>query len=112
MRFIIDENVPNLVADKLIHLGHDVVFATRSKSDISISRQSLIEKRIIITLDKDFTNTILFPPAKFNILQVSIHPPDKEVVAGAVLKIIRKIKPSNFKGLIILNKEGFIRYSK
>ncbi len=112
MRFIVDENIPRLLVIKLIELKHDVVLAQRNKSDMAIARKALTEKRIILTLDKDFTNIILFPPSRFNILCVDIHPPEKNVITNTVIDFIAKIKPSNFKGLIILSKDGYIRQTK
>lgn len=112
MRFLADENIPKILIKTLIERGHDVTDSERNKSDVILARRALAEKRIILTLDKDLTNTILFPPARFNILHIDIHPPEKNVITDAVVDLISKLKPSNFKGLIILTKEGFIRYTK
>lgn len=112
MRFIADENIPRMLVVKLIKLNHNIVLTKRNKSDIAIARQAANEKRIVLTLDKDFTNTILFPPGKFNIHHIDIHPPEKHMITNAVIDLIAKIKPNNFKGLIILSKEGIIRQTK
>ena len=112
MRFVADENIPGLLIHRLIDLGHDVITPTKSRSDTVIAKLALSQKRIILTLDKDFTNTILFPPKRFNIIHIAVHPPEKNAVTQAVLRLIANTKASNLKGLMIVTKDDFIRYFK
>ena len=112
MRFITDENIPGLLAIRLKELGHDVVACPRARSDETLAKLASSQKRIILTLDKDFTNTILFPPKQFNIIHIAIHPPEKNAVIQAVLSLIEHSKPSNLKGLMIVTRDDFIRYLK
>ena len=112
MRFIADENIPGLLINSLLDLGHDVVECPKSRPDIAVARLALSQRRILLTLDKDFTNTILFPPKRFNIIHVAVHPPEKNAVTQAVLRLIANTKVSNLKGLMIVTKDDFIRYFK
>ena len=112
MRFIADENIPGLLIRRLVELGHDVALCPKSRSDMAIAKLALSQRRIILTLDKDFTNTIMFSPKRFNIIHVAIHPPEKYAVTEAVLRLIASIKISNLKGLMIVTKDDFIRYFK
>ena len=112
MRFIADENVPGLLINSLMDLGHDVIACPKSRPDIAVARSALSQRRILLTLDKDFTNTILFPPKRFNIIHIAIHPPEKNAVTEAVLRLIANTKFSNLKGLIIVTKDDFVRYFK
>ncbi len=112
MRFIADENIPGLLIHNLTALGHDVLTPAKGESDLTLSRLAIRTNRIILTLDKNFTNTILFPPKKFNILHIALHPANKTPLTEAVIDLVNRLKPSNFKGLIMLTKDGFIRYTK
>ncbi len=112
MRFIADENIPGLLIKTLIDLGHNVAVCPRSRPDMLLAKLASSQRRIILTLDKDFTNMILFPPSRFNIIHIAIHPPEKHAVTQAVLQLIENTKSSNLKGLMLVTKEGFIRYLK
>ncbi len=112
MRFIADENIPGLLIRRLADFGHDIIACPKSRSDTAIAKLALSQKRTILTLDKDFTNTILFPPRQFNIIHIAIYPPEKNAVTQAVLRLIAGTKVSNLKGLIIVTQHDFIRYFK
>ncbi|MEK6645424.1 MAG: DUF5615 family PIN-like protein [Candidatus Firestonebacteria bacterium] len=70
MRFLIDENLPRSIVEKLITCGHDAIdLRTIGKLGISDEEVMFIaqrENRIVITANyKHFANLILFPPQKF-----------------------------------------------
>ena len=92
MKFLIDEDVPI----KLIRGASDPVNAGRSEE----------ESRVFITLDKDFTNRSLYPPSRFNIIHIQIHPPYAEAVITAVAWLLKNIPANKIKGLIILRETG------
>ena len=112
MRFIADENIPGLLVNRLGDLGHDIIRCPKSCSDMAIAKIALSQKRVILTLDKDFTNTILFSPKRFNIIHIAIHPPEKNAVTEVLLRLIAGAKISSLKGLMIVTKDDFIRYFK
>jgi len=62
MRFLVDEDVPRKLLTTLVHAGHDAIRVERSASDAAIALQAQHESRILITRDKDFTNTAFYPP--------------------------------------------------
>ena len=38
MRFIADENIPGLLVNRLLDLGHDVVLCPKSRSDMAVAK--------------------------------------------------------------------------
>ncbi len=70
MRFKLDENIPPDFKEYLCEFEHDVhsVFDERLNGalDIDIAQACRLEKRILITLDLDFTDTRIYPPSDFS----------------------------------------------
>ena len=57
LRFIVDENLPNSIANLLRTQGHDVISVRelyRGYEDKDIIQISQDEERVILTRDKDF----------------------------------------------------------
>ena len=109
IKFLIDENVPSLIKRELIRAGHNIISPLHGSSDAAVARIAKREGCIILTLDKDFTNTVLFPPSEFNIIQIAIHPPEKTAILNALTSLLSTLKPSQLKGLIIVHSKGFSR---
>lgn len=109
MKFLIDEDVPKKALKILMELGHDSARVKSSSRDIEIARQAKKEGRILITLDKDFTNASIFSPKEFNIVRIQIHPPYADAIVEALKNILDQLSPDKFRGLIILQKNGHIR---
>ena len=112
MKFLIDEDIPVKLLKELIAQGHDAVRVAPGSADLEIAQLAKRENRILITLDKDFSNTAIFPPAEFNIVQIRIHPPFAPVIISAFQKLLQSIPPEKFKGLLILLEAGNIRVSE
>ena len=109
MKFLIDEDIPVKLIGALRSLGHDVLRVERAKSDKEIAERAKKDDRILITLDKDFSNRALFPPKEFNIIQVQIHPPYAETVIVAITKLLKMVSQDGLQGFIVLQKSGPIR---
>ena len=109
MKFLIDEDVPVKLLKFLAASGHDAVRATPATADLEIAKRAKKDGRILITLDKDFANTVIFPTTEFNIVQIRIHPPYADAITEAFQKFLSTVPPENIKGLMILEKEGHIR---
>jgi predicted nuclease of predicted toxin-antitoxin system len=67
MRFKIDENLHDDVADLLIKAGHDAKTVhdegLRGCDDTLLAQHCIAEARVIVTLDLDFADIRAFPPA-------------------------------------------------
>ncbi len=109
MKFLIDEDIPVKVIRAFAALGHEANRVKPGSSDQEIARLAKLENRILVSLDKDFSNTLLFPPSEFNILLIRIHPP----LAAPVIEATRKYLASGkeLKGLVILHPEGHLNIS-
>lgn len=109
MKFLMDEDVPLKLANALSSRGHDCVRVKPSSADLENAKRAKAEERLLITLDKDFTNISMYPPSQYNILIFQIHPPYADKIIEAMEKLLRALQPSEFKGLIIAEKSGHIR---
>ncbi len=106
---MIDEDVPVKVMSFLKASAHDTARVTPSSPDAQIARLAKTEKRILITLDKDFTNVSMYPPKELTIRHVQIHPPAIEIITAALQKLLA-LPVEEIKGLIILRESGHLRY--
>ena len=90
MKVFANENLFELIIDYLREIGHDVISVREGLSGISddeVYQMACKEKRVIITMDKDFSRIFRFPPEKCGgILMVRIY---KRTI-GETLKIVKK----------------------
>lgn len=68
MHFLTDENVYEPMVEALRNLGHDVFDIKQEKltgaADDEVYRLSQSQNRILISMDKDFTNILRYPPGR------------------------------------------------
>ena len=66
MKILADENIYEPIIGYLRNSGHDVISIRDSGlsgiSDDDVYKRACAEKRVIITMDKDFSRTFRFPP--------------------------------------------------
>lgn len=69
MRFKVDENLSDQVKDYLVSLGHDADTARdealNGRPDTEIAAAAKRENRILLSLDSDFANILIYPPEKY-----------------------------------------------
>jgi predicted nuclease of predicted toxin-antitoxin system len=62
----LDENIPELVRAALLELGHDVHTVSdghlAGADDGDVLRATVVEERVLITLDLDFADLRMYPP--------------------------------------------------
>lgn len=102
--------MPAALGSTLRGLGHDVISVVPATPDIENAQRAKREERILVTLDKDFTNTRMYPPKEFNIVRIQIHPPTKEALIESFKKLLA-VFPNEMRGLIILRRDGHFRYT-
>lgn len=112
MKFLVDEDVPTKLLKTLADLGHDVVRVPASSADRDIAGQALAENRVLVTLDKDFTNRFLYPPSTFTVIHIRIHPPFADDLITAVRQLLQEVPETDLRGLIVLHKDGHVRISE
>ncbi|MBF0369557.1 MAG: DUF5615 family PIN-like protein [Magnetococcales bacterium] len=93
MKFKIDENLPREIAPLLRDVGHDAVDVQdqglAGAGDPDIFAVCALESRILVTLDVDFANIKIYPPAKgAGIIVLRLQQQDKPHVLKAVRRIV------------------------
>lgn len=76
MKFLVDEQLPYLLVEWLQNKGYDTLHVSTLLSnervtDEYICKQSMIEKRIVITKDSDFFNTYLIKQEPYKLVYVT-----------------------------------------
>lgn len=94
MNFKIDENMPVEVAELLKQAGHDAITVSEQNligiSDTNLAVLCQKEKRIIITLDTDFTDIRTYPPSNFpGIIVMRLNRQDKPHILEVFGRVIR-----------------------
>lgn len=112
MKLLIDENVPRAVARSLAELGHDVRTPDAGSSDAVVAERARKEKRVLVTLDKDFANILRYPPQEYcGIVCVRIGPPIADRVAAMLAQLLERFDGASIRGtLIILTAAGYRAY--
>lgn len=68
LKLLLDENIGRIVTEQLCQLGYDavnVIDTARGATDIEVLTKALEEKRILVTLDKDFGRLIFYNSNKY-----------------------------------------------
>jgi predicted nuclease of predicted toxin-antitoxin system len=112
VKFLVDEDVPVKLLKMLVAAGHDAVRVPASTKDRDIARQAASQVRILVTLDKDFTNRLLYPPLTSNIIYIRIHPPFADDLIAAMQQLLKEIPEPVLKGLIVLQRDGHMRIAE
>lgn len=109
-RFLLDENIPKTVHQALVDF--DSVWVGRdmpSAPDIEIYRRALDERRIIITLDRDFVQLRLFQTKKPKIVLLRFAQQNPKLMAERLLWLIRNMKKWG-DGLMVLSESHLLVY--
>jgi len=112
LKFLSDENFPKTIDDLLKKQGYDTKKVSSGITDKQLSKISKFESRTILTFDKHFLNKRTFPPKEHSgIIVLEVSPPLIDTTFSLILKLLRQIKPSEFKGrLFIISPFRFISY--
>ncbi len=106
-RFLLDENIPRSVRRLLESQGFSAKYDEKGSKNsklLSIAKQAGMG---LISRDKDFLKTSLFPPKEYSgIIVFRIHPPTAEKLVKALSLLLADVK--EFKGrLFVVREEGF-----
>ncbi len=113
LKLLCDENLPRRAVE-LLSENFDVKRPLTGSSDAKVAELGKSEARVLVTFDRHFANTLMFPPEKyFGIVFVRISPPLIETVHDALMKLFETVKHSEFKGkLFVVSPFGYRVYPK
>ena len=109
MRFIIDENVPTKLIRILRKKGLDTARVRLGSGDWEIARRAKKEDRILVTQDKDFIGSSMYPIAGIDIIFLQVQPSTEDLIIEAFDRLLKDIPEEKFKGLVILKNNGHIQ---
>jgi predicted nuclease of predicted toxin-antitoxin system len=117
MLFLTDANVFVPMVAGLRQIGHDV-FDVKEKHLENLSDQELFELaqkegRILVTMDKDFSNILLYPPGEYcGIIVVKLYRLKVAEATKIFLGAINDIKPEHIRENLVIIDRGKTRIRK
>lgn len=114
MRFLIDENVPLLVAKALRSLGYDcfvVAEVSPRAMDPDLLAQARNEDRVLVTFDSDFSRLIfaeLAPPPP-GVVYMRSRPEHAQSVSESFLALFREGAIDPISKFITIETGGIVR---
>jgi predicted nuclease of predicted toxin-antitoxin system len=114
MEFKVDENLPVEVADLLRQAGYDAVTVLEQhlggSPDPDIASVCQEEGRVLITLDTDFADIRVYPPAQFpGLIVLRLHRQDKPYVLEVVDHLIPTLSSEPLEHLLWIVEETRLR---
>lgn len=114
MRFKLDENLPRDLAALFSDWGHDTLTVLdqglRGASDSQLASICALERRAIVTLDKDFADIRSYPPSQFAGLVVfRLQSQARDHVLQIARRLLRAVRESDLRGQLWIVEEGRIR---
>lgn len=114
MKFKIDENLPREFADILCQAGYDAktVFdeGLQGKTDPVIADVCQNEERIIVTLDRDFSDIRTYPPGEYHgIMVLSVARQDKPLLINVLRRTIPLLNNQSLENSLWIVEESRIR---
>lgn len=114
MRFKIDENLSDQVKEYLVSLGHDAHTVRdellNGKPDSDIAAAAKNEQRILLSLDSDFANILIYPPRDYyGIIFLRLERQDNHSVLKAIARPIQLLESNPIQGSLWVVTESEIR---
>src|SRR4051812_13551773 len=114
VKFQIDENLPEDLAEELWVRGHEadtvVSEGLKGAADPVILQRVQTEQRVLQTLDKGIADVRVYPPAQYSGL-VLLRPPStgRHTVIAFVQRHLDTLLEQTFEGRLLVVSEGSIR---
>jgi predicted nuclease of predicted toxin-antitoxin system len=114
MRFKVDENLPIEVADALQLAGHEAATVVEQhlsgSDDAQLAALCQLERRILVTLDMDFSDIRHYPPAEFpGLIVLRLRQHDKPHVLDVLLRLLQLLHQEPIAGHLWIVEENRIR---
>lgn len=114
MRFKVDENLHVEVADLLRGQGHDALTVfdqgLRGRDDRDIADTCWSEKRVLLSLDLDFSNILMFPPENYpGLIVLRLRLKGRAAVRHVVTRVMDHLNKEPLVGRLWIVDEHRIR---
>jgi len=114
MKFKIDENLPIEVAEMLRQAGHDAATVLEQhlggSHDDQLASLCQLERRILVTLDMDFSDIRNYPPAGFpGLVVLRLRQQDKPYVLDVLVRLVQVLHQEPIGGRLLIVEENRIR---
>ncbi len=106
-KFLLDENIPELFRRFLESRGYPTEYAAKGTKNGKLASLALEKECVLVSRDRDFLNSVSFPPSQFSgIVVFTVHPPKAEKLIKGMEMLLSEVK--EFKGkLFVVEEEGF-----
>src|SRR3989338_2930529 len=106
-KFLSDEDVDARFIKSLSDSGIDIRYADKGIRNSKLYSLACKEGKAILSFDKDFLNTSLFPPAKLPaVLIIHVHPPSTSKYESLFLQWLNKFSDESIGNTWILAEDG------
>ena len=117
MLFLTDANVFVPIVEGLRHLGHDVFDLKQEGleklSDTEVFQLAQEHRRILITMDKDFSSILLYPPTShYGIIVTKLYQLKVDEATRLFLDAVQALKPDDIQGNLVIIDRHKIRIRK
>jgi predicted nuclease of predicted toxin-antitoxin system len=114
MQFKLDENLPPAADDLLRQLGHDVMTVfdqgLQSCTDPEVLAACQGEGKVLIALDLDFSNILVYPPERYaGFIVLRLHRPGPRAILGLLRRVVPHLETVPVAGRLWIADERRIR---
>jgi len=114
MRFKVDESLHAEIADMLRKRGYDALTVfdqgIRGHSDRHIADLSRSEGRVLLSLDLDFSNILMFPPERYpGLIVLRLRRKSRSAVREVITRVIDRFDKEPLTGRLWVVDEHRIR---
>ncbi|MEO0080806.1 MAG: DUF5615 family PIN-like protein [candidate division WOR-3 bacterium] len=112
MRILAKENLYDPIVEYLRNAGHEVFDTKRTglagARDEAVYERAVKEQLVIVTMDKDFTRSLRFPPAKCGgIIVVKLYRMTVDQATAAFRRHFEALSEEQVRGrLVIVTRDG------
>src|SRR6266508_6516904 len=110
MKFLADVNIPQSVINRLVNLGHDVLDIKKESlalPDTEIIQRAKIEKRTILTRDKDFLALTQFPQHQVPTIVIRLRNQTPSYILNHLLQLLEKQEQTTLeKSLTVITEDS------
>lgn len=114
MSFLTDENIPRNVIDMLRDMGHEMLDVREQRMDgapdSEVAGLARDERRVLVTLDMDFSNILHYPPGDYaGVIVLRVPKPTRHRVAVTLKEFLAAVKETDIEQSLIIVEPGSYR---